>query len=95
MRRTRDEWEAWFTGRDVCFAPVLDLKEAFDHPQVAAREMLVRDEDGNLHIGMPIKFRDEPGHVTPAVPGLGEHTAEVLREAGVDETVIAAVVGGA
>src|SRR2546429_3212716 len=23
--RTRDEWEEWFNGRDVCFAPVLDL----------------------------------------------------------------------
>ena len=92
--RTRDEWEEWFAGRDVCFAPVLDLKEAFDHPQVAAREMLVRDPDGNLHIGLPIKFREEPGRLSPSVPGLGEHTEEVLREAGVDEGMIADVTGG-
>src|SRR5690606_21453185 len=26
--KTRDEWEAWFADKDVCFAPVLDLHEA-------------------------------------------------------------------
>jgi crotonobetainyl-CoA:carnitine CoA-transferase CaiB-like acyl-CoA transferase len=79
--RTRDEWEAWFEGRDVCFAPLLDLKEAFARPQVAHREMLVRDADGNLHIGVPIKFRDEPGRLDPRLPALGEHTAAVVAEA--------------
>lgn len=76
--RSRAEWEDWFVGRDVCFAPVLDLKEAFARPQVAAREMLVRDGEGNLHIGLPLKFRDEPGRLDPALPGLGEHNATVL-----------------
>jgi len=79
-RRTRDEWEAWFEGRDVCFAPVLDLREAFARPQVAARNMLVRDADGNLHIGVPIKFRHEPAVLDPTLPKLGEHTGTLLRE---------------
>lgn len=79
--KTRDEWEAWFEGRDVCFAPLLDLHEAFHRPHVEARRMLVRDEDGNLHIGLPIKFRDEPGRLDPRLPALGEHTAEVVAEA--------------
>ncbi len=79
--KTRDEWEAWFQGRDVCFAPVLDLREAFHQPHTDARRMLVRDEDGNLHIGLPIKFRDEPGRLNPALPRLGEHTAAVVAEA--------------
>jgi len=79
--RTRDEWEAWFEGRDVCFAPLLDLHEAFHRPHVAARRMLLRDEEGNLHIGLPIKFRDEPGTMNPRLPKLGEHTAEVVAEA--------------
>ena len=72
--RTRDEWEEWFKGRDVCFAPVLDLAEAFQRPHVAAREMLIRDADGNLHIGDPIKFRHEPPRIDTRVPALGEHT---------------------
>jgi crotonobetainyl-CoA:carnitine CoA-transferase CaiB-like acyl-CoA transferase len=79
--RTRDEWEAWFEGRDVCFAPLLDLHEAFRQPHAEARRMLARDADGNLHIGLPIKFRDEPGTLNPRLPKLGEHTAEVLADA--------------
>jgi crotonobetainyl-CoA:carnitine CoA-transferase CaiB-like acyl-CoA transferase len=43
--------------------------------------MLVRDEDGNLHLGLPIKFRDEPGALNPKLPKLGEHTAEAIAEA--------------
>lgn len=88
--KTRDEWEAWFAGRDVCFAPVLDLKEAFDSPQAAARGMKVRDAAGALHIGLPIKFRDEPGRLDPTLPGLGEHTEATLRAAGLPEGIVAA-----
>lgn len=86
--RTRDQWEEWFHGRDVCFAPVLDLHEAFHRPHVAAREMLVRDDEGNLHIGLPIKFRDEPGHLPTALPDIGQHTREVLNEAGLPDPMI-------
>lgn len=66
--RTRTEWEEWLAGVDVCAAPVLDLHEAFHQPQVAAREMLLRDEDGNLHIGLPMKFAEEPGRLNPHLP---------------------------
>ena len=93
--RTRDEWEAWFRGRDVCFAPVLDLHEAFHRPHVAARDMLLRDPDGNLHIGLPIKFREEPGHLDPSLPALGQHTEEVLREVGLPDAIIADVLRSA
>ncbi|XWN30434.1 MAG: CaiB/BaiF CoA-transferase family protein [Devosia sp.] len=88
--KTRDEWVTWFEGRDICFAPVLDLHEAFHAPQVKAREMMVRDEDGNLHIGIPIKFANEPGTLDHRLPALGEHTDEALREAGLDEATIKA-----
>jgi crotonobetainyl-CoA:carnitine CoA-transferase CaiB-like acyl-CoA transferase len=81
LTRTRDEWEAWFQGRDVCFAPLLDLKEAFDHPQAAARGMIFRDADGNLHIGTPIHFAEEPARLNTSLPALGEHTEQVLAEA--------------
>ncbi|MEM9198935.1 MAG: CoA transferase [Pseudomonadota bacterium] len=90
--KTRDEWEAWFAGRDVCFAPVLDLHEAFHRPHVAARGMLHRDAEGNLHIGMPIRFAEEPGRLETALPGLGADTEAVLREAGCDAALIAAVL---
>ena len=90
--KTRDEWEAWFKGRDVCFAPVLDLHEAFHRPHITERDMLVRDPEGNLHIGLPIRFRDEPGRLDPALPDLGAHTEEVLRQTGLPDATIADVL---
>ena len=76
--RSRAEWEDWFRDKDVCFAPVLDLHEAFHQPQVAARAMLLKDPDGNLHIGTPIKYRQEPGTIRFDLPAQGAHTAEIL-----------------
>jgi crotonobetainyl-CoA:carnitine CoA-transferase CaiB-like acyl-CoA transferase len=74
--RTRVEWEDWFHDKDVCFAPVLDLKEAWSQPQVVKREMLLRDTMGNLHIGTPLKFKDEPGLPDLTLPKLDEHGAK-------------------
>ncbi|MEO1687998.1 MAG: CoA transferase [Pseudomonadota bacterium] len=88
--RTRAEWEAWFEGRDICFAPVLDLAEAFASPQVEARAMRVTDADGAEHIGIPLKFAEEPGRLNPALPALGEHTEQVLREAGLPDDILEA-----
>jgi crotonobetainyl-CoA:carnitine CoA-transferase CaiB-like acyl-CoA transferase len=92
-QRTRAEWETWLADKDVCAAPVLNLKEAFALPQTVARDMLVRDDDGNLHIGIPIKFEDEPGRIDPALPSMGQHTDEVLSALGFDEAQIAAASG--
>ncbi len=76
--RTRAEWEDFLSKLDVCAAPALDIHEAFHGAQASARQMLVKDADGNLHIGIPIKFADEPGSLVPDLPGLGEHTDETL-----------------
>ncbi len=79
-RRTRAEWEEFISNLDVCAAPVLDIREAFHSVQAEARNMLVKDAGGHLHIGLPIKFTDEPGCLVPDLPELGEHTHEVLAE---------------
>ena len=78
--RTRAEWEDFLSELDVCSAPALDIHEAFHSAQAEARRMLVKDADGNLHIGIPIKFAEEPGRLVPDLPGLGEHTEETLAE---------------
>ena len=87
--RTRDEWTAWFDGRDIGFAPVKDLREAFDDPHAEARGMRLRDADGLEHIGVPVKFRDEPARPSFALPTLGEHNRSVLRTLGYDDAAIA------
>ncbi len=89
--RTQAEWIDWFEGMDVCFAPVKTLREGLDDPQVRAREMVLEDDRGWEHIGIPVKFRDEPGRVDFALPARGQHTEEVLRRLGYDADTVAAM----
>jgi crotonobetainyl-CoA:carnitine CoA-transferase CaiB-like acyl-CoA transferase len=91
LTRTRAEWIEWFRGRDVSFAPVNDLRQAFDDPHAAARGMRLVDEQGLEHIGVPIKFRDEPAQPRFALPAVGQHNAEVLRSIGYSDAAIAAL----
>ena len=78
--RTLSEWQEWFEGRDICWSPVLDLQEAWSADHVWARDMRWRDQDGNDHIGTPLKFQQEPGQLDAKLPNLGEHTAEIVAD---------------
>ena len=87
--RTRSEWMERLAGADVCVAPVNDLGETFADEQVLHRAMVV---DGRLadgtpwrHVGVPVKLAGAPGDVSRLPPPeLGEHTGEVLADAGID-----------
>ena len=39
--KSRDEWSEIMEGTDICFAPILTMKEAPNHPHMAAREVFV------------------------------------------------------
>ena len=69
--RTRDEWVDWFADRDVAFAPVLDFREAFDAPHIAARGLLV-EAGGAHHIAPAIRFAGEPAWQPGRVPELNQ-----------------------
>lgn len=77
LEKTRDEWDAWMKGRDICYAPVLDLHEALHQPQLAQRNMVFRDPEGHLHIGNPIQFKNEPAQINTAIPTMGQHNSLV------------------
>jgi alpha-methylacyl-CoA racemase len=96
--RTRAEWAAFGEQHDACLEPVWELEEALESDLVRERGMVVElDQPGATApvraLGVPIKLSGTPGdvHRRPA-PGLGEHTEEVLREAGWDDARIAALV---
>ena len=77
VRQNQSYWVKWFDDVDAAFAPVNDLRQGMDDPQTRFREMIIEDGEGNEHIGIPIKFQNEPGGVNFVAPGLGEHNREV------------------
>ena len=85
---TRAWWEDFLSKLDVCWAPVKGIREAMDSEHLKARGMRLEFPGGDLHLGIPIQFRDEPGQVVPRPPGLGEHTDAALRAAGYTDAQI-------
>jgi crotonobetainyl-CoA:carnitine CoA-transferase CaiB-like acyl-CoA transferase len=66
--RTRAEWEAFLGPLDLCWAPLRNLKDAFDDPNTCARQMVLTDGQGNRHIGPAAKFRYEPAQPDFSLP---------------------------
>ena len=92
-QQPRQHWLALFDANDVPCGPINDYAQVFTDPQVRAREMVVEVDHPALgHIralGSPIKMSATPPDVRRRAPGLGEHTDEVLREAGFSADEIA------
>jgi crotonobetainyl-CoA:carnitine CoA-transferase CaiB-like acyl-CoA transferase len=81
-------WESFLGPLDVCWAPIKGVHETMQGEHIAARRMKIDFADGQTHLGIPIKFADEPGEVRPVTPALGEHTRSALRNAGMSEAEI-------
>ena len=86
LEKTRDEWAAIFAGAphalDACVTPVLELDEAPAHPHNVARDAFPTGPDGQLHTAPAPRLARTPGTIRRGAPVPGEHTDEVLREAG-------------
>ncbi|MGH3384572.1 MAG: CaiB/BaiF CoA transferase family protein [Nocardioidaceae bacterium] len=89
---TTDEWVARLDQAGVPGGPVLTYDQTLQDPHVQAREMIVDLEHpiiGPMRtIGPPTKFSDLDVSVRGPAPWLGQHTAELMREVGVDQTEI-------
>jgi alpha-methylacyl-CoA racemase len=98
MERTRAEWERFASEHECCLEPVLELDEALGSELVREREMLVEIDQPGVErpvrqLGVPVKLGRTPGaHSRLPGPALGEHTEEVLREAGLSDGEIAALL---
>jgi formyl-CoA transferase len=88
-------WLALLEANDIPCGPINDYAQVFGDPQVLAREMVVETEHpalGHLRtLGSPVKLSATPPDVARRAPQLGEHTDEVLTDAGFSGDEIAAL----
>ena len=84
--RGTEDWVRSLGEAGVPCGAIHDYRQVFDDPHTRAREMSVELEhpvEGTIRaLGIPVKLSDTPGAVRWPAPLLGEHTDEVLREAG-------------
>ncbi len=90
----RQHWVDLLEGTDACFAPVLSPREAMAHPHMAARGVYA-EPHGVLQAAPAPRFSATPAATPGAVPRRGEHTAQVLRGAGLGDAQIAALQSAA
>ena len=93
--RTSAEWIAAFNEAGVPAGYIYAIDEVFEDPQVKHLGMAAPAKHPKLGdielVAQPIKLSAAPFEVRSATPELGEHTDEVLAEAGYDAEQVAAL----
>ena len=81
---TADYWSAQLTLLKIPSSPVNTVKKALVDPQIKSRGM-IETINGQSFLRVPIKMSKTPTGISRPVAALGEHTIEVLKEAGFSE----------
>jgi formyl-CoA transferase len=91
LARSAREWEELFGEKVPCCA-VRRIEEMFDHPQVSAEGLVARFEHPKLRcyqgLTQPVQLSEYPGSAPFAAPTFGQHTKEVLSNAGYSDEEI-------
>ncbi len=80
-KKTRDEWSALLEGSDVCFGPVLGLREAAQHPHNKSRETFV-DVSGVTQPAPAPRFSAAAERAPAPPPKTGADSDEILKALG-------------
>ncbi|EEB78199.1 CAIB/BAIF family protein [marine gamma proteobacterium HTCC2148] len=90
-QRTREQWDSFFDGLDICYAPVLSMAEVRHHPHHQARGTFV--DDGEVWQPAPApRFSRTPGEVQRPPAKIGAHSTEILTEFGFGQDAIDALL---
>ncbi|THD78821.1 MAG: CoA transferase [Phenylobacterium sp.] len=84
-------WTAKLEAKGVPAGPLNTIAQAWDDPQVKARGLLAEVE-GRRFVRTPIKLHETPVALSRGPAEVGEHTREVLAEAGFGEAEIEALI---
>ena len=79
VTKTREQWCELLEGSDACFAPVLSMDEATQHPHNVHRKGFV-EVAGVVQPAPSPRFSETPGSVARPPAHAGQHTEEILRE---------------
>jgi alpha-methylacyl-CoA racemase len=88
--KTRAEWTRIMEQTDICFAPVLRMSEALDHPHNRHRKSFI-EVDGIAQPAPAPRFLGTPSQVQRPPARIGEHTDVVLKDWGFSTDEIAAL----
>ena len=92
LDRTSKEWETSFNEHRALFGPVFTFSQILNHPQVQQAGLVQSVEHPTLgeipQLGPVIFLHDTPGEISGPPPLLGQHTLEILKEAGYDDSSI-------
>jgi crotonobetainyl-CoA:carnitine CoA-transferase CaiB-like acyl-CoA transferase len=95
VQRPTDDWVAVLEEAGIPNGPIADIAAAFASPEAQELAMTVDVEHpafGVLRqVGIPLAFEATPATIRTAPPLLGEHTDEVLAEAGLNAAEVAAL----
>lgn len=80
-QKTRDEWCKLLEATDVCYAPVLNLREAPEHPHNKERQTFTEIE-GVVQPSPSPRFSRTPSTIQSPPSEIGENTVQVLKEWG-------------
>lgn len=92
-QKTYAQWQEIFINFDLCVEPVLNLKEASEHPQILAREMVVDvphpHTGAQRQLACPIKFSAYQTEYEQAGGEIGANSRQVLTQLGYSNDKIA------
>lgn len=88
--RSTAEWIALLDPADIPYAPVNSVTDLIDDPHLRATGFwheVDHPTEGRLRMmGIPVRFSDTPGTIRRLAPNIGQHTQDILQEAGLSQS---------